>query len=311
MTEYSNRGPANDNSGASEFCEFGEFESASRERHVACEVTQLTNHRGPATKIIDLDEVGELRKQSAAYIYEGEADRVMIEGLEGLRDLIKSLSSNQALCFGIAEQKKARLLTQEALRSGSYPDAIARDREHFSFSEGKPGVLMLDCDAPAVGPGFTWKKIDGILASTVPAWLDTKRLWRASSSAFIYRESDGSELIGAGSWRCYTMVDDASAIPAIGAFIYQSLWEKGNDALDEIAGERGRINPRMLGRWIERYADTRCGGFYLERWGSRQHAAVWRIRQCAPQPTGANPQQSHNSSDKSFPKGGPMELFVR
>lgn len=61
-------------------------------------------------------------------------------------------------------------------------------------------------------------------------------------------------------------------------------WADGGplqDALEEIAGDRGKINPRMLGRWIERYANTRCAGYYLERRGSKHRAAVWRIRKYA------------------------------
>jgi hypothetical protein len=49
------------------------------------------------------------------------------------------------------------------------------------------------------------------------------------------------------------------------------------DVLIEIAGERGSINVRMLGRWIERQVDVRCGGLYIERAGERQRAALWRI----------------------------------
>ncbi len=51
-----------------------------------------------------------------------------------------------------------------------------------------------------------------------------------------------------------------------------------HDALEEIAGDRGKINPRILGRWVERYDNTRCAGFFLERRGTKQRAAVWCIR---------------------------------
>ncbi len=64
-----------------------------------------------------------------------------------------------------------------------------------------------------------------------------------------------------------------------------SDWSGGGSqlqaALEEIAGDRGKINPRILGRWIERYANTRCGGYYLERRGSKHRAAIWRIRKYA------------------------------
>jgi hypothetical protein len=60
-------------------------------------------------------------------------------------------------------------------------------------------------------------------------------------------------------------------------------WLEGKlkDAVEEIAGDRGKINPRILGRWIERYANTRCAGYYLERRGSKHRAAIWRIRKYA------------------------------
>ena len=129
-----------------ELCEFGELFSGQKKR-MGCELTLLRNNLGNATKVFDLDDKGQLRKRSAANIYEGEAERVSISDLKDLKELIENLPSSSALCFGTAEKQKARLLTQEALRAGSYPDAIARDREHFSFRKGHRGVLMLDCDA--------------------------------------------------------------------------------------------------------------------------------------------------------------------
>jgi hypothetical protein len=49
-------------------------------------------------------------------------------------------------------------------------------------------------------------------------------------------------------------------------------------ALMEIAGERGDINPRMLGRWIERQAGRRCEGLWFEVAGVRWKTNLWRIR---------------------------------
>ena len=149
MDEYVNAGPANDKKGGGEFREFGEFPDGSQKLSVVCEATLLTNNQGAATKVIEFDKAGKLQKVSAANIYEGEAERISVKGLQGLGELIKRLPPNRALCFGVADKQKARLLTQETLRSGSHPDAIARDREHFQFLKGKPGILMLDCDARA------------------------------------------------------------------------------------------------------------------------------------------------------------------
>jgi len=206
---------------------FDECFSEISQPSIDCHLTVLMNNRGHATKVFALDDSGHLQKRSAANIFEGLAKRITIRGLDKLRDHLEKMPSRCAFCFGVTDKKEARLLTQETLRSGSYPDAIARDRDHFSFREGQPGVLMLDCDAREGQLAMNWQDIDQILAEIIPDWLPTQRLWRASSSSFIYA-IDGSEVIGMGSWRCYVMVDDASAIPSVGAYIYQRLWETGH-----------------------------------------------------------------------------------
>jgi hypothetical protein len=47
--------------------------------------------------------------------------------------------------------------------------------------------------------------------------------------------------------------------------------------LDEIAGERRIINPRILGRWIEKNVERRCDGLRLERTGTSHKTALRRI----------------------------------
>ena len=210
--------------------------------------TILTNNQCDATKVFWLDENGQLKKQSAANIYEGYAERVAIRNLGELGDRIGRLQPKRALCFGVPKLKEARLLTQETLRSGSYADAIARDRDHFSFRQAQSGVLMLDCDPHQGQEPRSWQDIDRIVAEIIPAWRETQRLWRASSSAYLYR-GDETELIGMGGWRCYVVVDDASAIPSLaipstGAYIYQRLWETGHGHI--VISQSGQALDRSL-----------------------------------------------------------------
>jgi hypothetical protein len=49
------------------------------------------------------------------------------------------------------------------------------------------------------------------------------------------------------------------------------------EILDDIAGAHNKINPRKLGRWIERHADRRCEGMCITRAGERSHTAFWSI----------------------------------
>jgi hypothetical protein len=50
------------------------------------------------------------------------------------------------------------------------------------------------------------------------------------------------------------------------------------DVLDEIAGERGVLNKRRLGRWIERHQGRVADGKRLVRSGERQGVALWSVR---------------------------------
>ena len=50
-------------------------------------------------------------------------------------------------------------------------------------------------------------------------------------------------------------------------------------ALNEIAGERGYVNTRRLGRWIERHQDRIVEGISFEKTGIRTDGVLhWRIK---------------------------------
>ncbi len=55
----------------------------------------------------------------------------------------------------------------------------------------------------------------------------------------------------------------------------QTLWE----ALEEIAGTRGEINPRILGRWIERNKGRIVDGLRFDPAGSRKGLKYWKVRE--------------------------------
>lgn len=53
--------------------------------------------------------------------------------------------------------------------------------------------------------------------------------------------------------------------------------EQLREAIDEIAGQNGRVNPRILGRWVERLAGRRIGGRYFHRAGIRSGNVHWQV----------------------------------
>ena len=85
------------------------------------------------------------------------------------------------------------------------------------------------------------------------------------------------QLMGDRRWRVADLVrvsEEAVAAPTTCGEQVVVLRE----ALEEIAGERGKINPRILGRWIEKQADRRCDGLWAERAGVRHKTTLWRVR---------------------------------
>ncbi len=74
-------------------------------------------------------------------------------------------------------------------------------------------------------------------------------------------------------WRTGDLIQKAMNAP-----VFDEEAQTLRDVLLEIAGERHVINPRILGRWIERHTDDRCNGLYVARAGERGRAALWRIQ---------------------------------
>ena len=99
---------------------------------------------------------------------------------------------------------------------------------------------------------------------------------RQKLAAFL---KSASAVMGVGShgirWRTGDLIQKAKSAP-----LCDENAQALHDVLLEIAGERQSINPRILGRWIERHTDDRCGGLYVARAGERRHAVLWRIQSC-------------------------------
>ena len=95
-------------------------------------------------KIVGLNAYGGLRKETAANLSKGTAQRVSVNGLADLRTHLDGLTSANAIAWGVTRQAATDLCTQSdtaALSAG----AIARTRENFEYPDG-PGIMMLDHD---------------------------------------------------------------------------------------------------------------------------------------------------------------------
>lgn len=106
-------------------------------------ITRIRNLDGPLSKSLSV-EGGKLVKTAAADLVIGMAHRIHVADIEYLAQIVDTLTSQEALTFGVPAFDHGRITTQEHVAKGKAPrGAVPRDRAHFSWPSGQ-GVLMLD-----------------------------------------------------------------------------------------------------------------------------------------------------------------------
>ena len=133
-------------------------------------ITRIRNLDGPLTKSLTLED-GKLMKTAAADLVNGMAHRLNVTDIEHFARVVCSLTSREALTFGVPAFEHGRITTQEHMARGRAPHgAVPRDRAHFSWPDGQGG-LMLDIDRPKDGSEpFTSKSFDRLLCDILPWW---------------------------------------------------------------------------------------------------------------------------------------------
>jgi hypothetical protein len=83
--------------------------------------------------------------------------------------------------------------------------------------------------------------------------------------------------MGDRKWRTVELIEksnEALLAPATAPDAVKAL----RATIEEVAGEHGKINSRIFGRWVEKQQNRRCGGLWLERCGERWKTALWRVQ---------------------------------
>lgn len=185
------------------------------------------------SKEFRLSPTGELIKSAAADMVEGTADATQSNFADLLR-VLDALKSNQAVVWGLPIGRnpgdRVTIATRDDVAAGKAPHgAIPRDRAHWEFREGAPGVMMLDHDGGKDGEQLTRDEVLDRVLEAVPELANAPMHWRPSSSAGIVHP-DGRQLTGLHKHRFYVLVTNAADIPEIGKRLIARLWatEKGN-----------------------------------------------------------------------------------
>lgn len=196
------------------------------------------------TKIIGVDENGKMTKVAAANMTRGEGKTVQVAGLTELLETLDSLTSAQAVSWGITKSPDTIPLCTEGDSQAQAQGAIPRTRRHFRFPSGMPGMMMNDHDGVAAGmDDLSPDQFRQRLIDAVPALADAPMLWRPSASAGCVR-ADGVALTGLTRHRMYIPVTDASMIPEAGKVLEMALWASGNGWC--IVGAAGQKLKRTL-----------------------------------------------------------------
>ena len=193
------------------------------------------------TKIIGSNADGTLRKETAANLSKGTAQRVDVNGLNDLRDHLNGLTSANAVCWGVTVDSNTNLCTQSDTDAQEH-GAISRTRGNFKFDRN-PGVLMLDHDGLPSG-SLTLDQFRLRLLSAASALAHAPMLGRPSASAGCLHPN-GHVLTPLDRHRIYVPVKDASLIPEGGKALADLLWATPGDGWVEV-GAAGQALMRCL-----------------------------------------------------------------
>lgn len=178
------------------------------------------------TKQYNLDSAGVIQNKISANMVEGEAKQVQVTTANNFADLLQSLSHNQALCYGVADALKVRMLSlAEYEKQGQPADAITRTKDRLAWPTGG-GVMMLDYDPQKGRPTLSKVQLLKTLTEVMPELEASAYVWWLSSSSLIY--NDQEQLHGIRGQRVYILVQDASDIPRAGAVLFKRLWLAGH-----------------------------------------------------------------------------------
>jgi hypothetical protein len=223
------------------------------------------------TKEFNLKSDGTLDKKTSASVYEGFMRRVQVKGAVGFVEVLKDLSTDQCLMYGLPP-RDARMITKKAwIKAGRPDDALPRSKDTTHWPEGG-GILMLDYDAPKDGSKpLTAEALLRLLQDACPETANHDLIMWASASSHVW--AGDKELHGLRGQRIYLPVAKASDIPRAGKALNDRLWALGYGRYEVSASGSLLERPTFDGNvWqtnrIDFAAGAKCGPGLDQRRGN-------------------------------------------
>lgn len=193
------------------------------------------------SKHFDLDANGNLQKLSGGNLSRGAVEIRSVATLEDFSAILTSLTTAQALVYGIPKNDASYIVTRRAFEKANHPDGFTtRTNDAFIWPEG-PGIFMIDYD-PA-GDEVAPLDRDALVMAirqAVPSLVNVAMLWWPSASSCLWTKD--VELCGVRGQRLYMLARDAADIPRAGKILASKLWLAGF----------GRIAISKAGQMLER-----------------------------------------------------------
>ena len=191
------------------------------------------------TKKLGLKD-NQLQKDVTPTMHSGRAKTLDIPDLRSLMELLKKVTHNQAVGYGIfhdcpsAASPPVNVTTRDWVHHAQKIEPkkkfVARSREHMRWPDG-PGFMLLDIDPdPAMRDELLkdlrdHSNIGNVIRQAIPELANVSLYWTASTSSHIYNGDHC--LTGAGGYHVYLVVERASEIPRIGSIFAKRLWLRG------------------------------------------------------------------------------------
>ena len=201
--------------------------------------TRFRKFNGSLTKVLSLTPTGKAHKDSAGCAMgTGSFVTLTIDHIRELPDILTNIKKSECLAYGMCSvQPEGRIISQNKAKPGD----ITRTKDTFIYKQGQPALLMLDGDSPPDKPPLSKDEWLTCLYEACPDLAKVARLWRASTTSYIYDKS-GNELRGLTGQRLYVGVVDGADIPRASEVLFKRLWLKGH----------GRIEISKSGAFLKR-----------------------------------------------------------
>lgn len=156
-------------------------------------ISVITDEEKTLTKHISLDpDTQKLVKTAPGHTTRGTIEALDLT-VEGLGDLIPTMTKHQCLCLGVLKEPGKHPITCEALRKNG---TAVRSKEFLDFFP-ESAFLMLDFDDSGLKP----QEAMDLLATIDPQFATAGILCTPSSSSYLY--NGDKEILGAGNFHLY------------------------------------------------------------------------------------------------------------